>query len=64
MTHYYHMHTSRGMCVWGFGGTDVYKRFFVFAGKKVLRVAVLPPSPLPPPPLFLRAPRLVCEKNS
>ena len=22
-THYYHMHTSRGMCVWGFGGTEV-----------------------------------------
>ena len=25
-THYYHMHTSWGLCVWGFGGTDVCMR--------------------------------------
>ena len=25
-THYYHMHTSLGVCVWGFGGTEVCMR--------------------------------------
>ena len=25
-THYYHMHTSLGVCVWGFGGVEVCMR--------------------------------------
>ena len=25
-THYYHMHTSWGVCVWGVGGTEVCMR--------------------------------------
>ena len=71
-THYYHMHTSRGdVClgVWGYRGMYVIMALSRLCREESLkgrRVAPLPPSsfPLPPSPLFPRAPRSVCEKNS
>ena len=60
---------TRGvMClgVWGYGGMYAVIALSHHCREESLKVAVLrlPPSPLPSPLLFPRAPRLVCEKNS
>ena len=65
-THYYHMHTSRGdVClgVWGYGGMYAIIALSRLCREETLEGGRVAPSPLPPHPLFPRAPRLVCEKN-